>query len=115
MILHLTKNQLEWEEINHYQEFSKLDTVLSILQAEIFYYKNDEITVRSTIKIIEHSKLQQPFKVHIDSYSHVHPDLVRMEFSDRKQIGEFDTLDEAKFAAQNHFNHHHHVNYQHSH
>ena len=78
-----------------------------------FYYKNDDITVRSTIKIIEHSNREYNFEVLTHSYAHVHPGLVRMEFGDGKQLGEYKTQEEAKFAAQMHFNHHHHIKYHH--
>lgn len=114
MILHLTKDTLEWQEIHH-EQFARLDTIMSVFQAEVFYYNNDQITVRSTIKIIEHSNRNKNFELVTNSYSHVHPELIRLEFTDGKQLGEYETLDEAKFAAQTHFNHHNHVKYNHSH
>ena len=115
MILHLTQDKLEWQEINHHEEFSRLETVMAVFQAEVFYYKNDEITVRSTIKIIEHSDRSNNFEVLTNSYAHVHPELVRMEFADGKKLGEFETLEESKFAAQTQFNHPHHIKYSHPH
>jgi hypothetical protein len=36
-----------------------------------------------------------------NSYAHVHPNLIRMEFTDGKQLGEYETIEEAKFAATN--------------
>jgi hypothetical protein len=113
MIIHLTKDQLEWVEIQHHEELSHGESVESVIQAEVFYYKNDDITVRSTIKIIEHSDREYNFEVLTHSYAHVHPGLVRMEFGDGKNLGEYKTQEEAKFAAQVHFNHHHHIKYHH--
>lgn len=111
MIIHLTKDKLEWAEVQHHEDFARLDTVLSVLQTEVFYYKNDEVTIRATIKIIEHSDREQPFEVLSNSYAHVHPEMIRMELSDSKKLGNFVNLEEAKDAAQVYFNHHHHTKF----
>lgn len=115
MILHLTKENLEWIEIQHHDDFVRLDSIVSILQAEVFYYKNDDITIRATIKIIEHARHDNKFEVLTNSYAHVHPDMIRLEFKDGHKLGDFATLEEAKDVAQMHFNHHHHTKYQHHH
>ena len=106
MILHLTKDELEWQSINHHEEFHGSDSVVTMLQAEFFYYKNDDITIRSTVNIIEHNNNYKNFEVYIHSYTHIHPHGISMEFADRKQLGEFETLEKAKHEAQIHINHH---------
>lgn len=113
MILHLTKDSLEWSELQHHEDFARLDTVVSILQAEVFYYKNDEITIRATFKIVEHNHRADNFEVLTNSYAHIHPELIRMEFTDGKKLGDFNNLEEAKDAAQSYFNHHHHTKFHH--
>ena len=39
MIIHLTRDELEWVEIQHHEELSHGESVESVIQAEIFYYK----------------------------------------------------------------------------
>lgn len=109
MIIHLTKNQLEWTEIQNHEDFARLDSIVAVHQAEVFYYKNDDVTIRATMKIIEHSRHENRFEVLTNSYAHVHPDMVRLEFKDGHKIGDFDNFESAKEAAQLYFNHHHHT------
>lgn len=110
MILQITKDQLKWED-SHHQDFARLEDVQSIVQAELFNYNNDQISVKSTLKIVEHSNRDNNFELISDNYSHVHPELIRLEFKDVHKIGDYATIEEAKDAAQVYFNHHHHTKF----
>lgn len=110
MQLHLAKNFLEWHEINHHDNPEHPHEIIMVIQAETLYYKNEDITVRATIRILEHSNRERPFEVLSHSYAHVHQGQhQQIEYSGKDEIGEFATLEEAKKAAEAHFNNHHHV------
>ena len=115
MILHTAEESLHWEEVSHHVLNRVNLGVVKILQAEIFYYKNEELSVRATLKLQELNSGEKPFGLNITSYAHVHPDVLRLEFSETKHIGDYQTLEEAKEAAQIYFNHHHHTKYHHPH
>lgn len=116
MILHTAEDPLQWEEVSHHVLDRVNSKVARVLQAEIFYYKNDEISVRATMKLQElNIGDKSSFALNITNYAHVHPDILRLEFTETKHIGDYETLGEAKEAAQIYFNHHHHTKYHHSH
>lgn len=110
MILQMTKEQLIWEETQHHEDFVRLDDVMSVLYTELFYYKNDDVTIHATMQILEHSNRDNNFELLTNSYTHAHPELIRLEFRDSHKIGDYKNLEEAKDAAQVYFNHHHQTN-----
>ena len=115
MLLHTVKDELTWEEVTHHV-LNRVNTqVANVLHAEILYFKNDEVSLRSTIKIQELVNAENSFSLSISNYAHVSPDILRLEFNESKHIGDYATLEEAKIAAQTYYNHHHHAKYHHSH
>ena len=115
MVLHTATDVLKWEEVSHHVLNRVGLNVLQILQAEIFYYKNEEILVRATLKLQELNSGDKPWGLNITSYTHVQPDVLRLEFTETKHIGDYETLEEAKSAALTYFNHHHNSKYHHPH
>lgn len=110
MQLHIAKDFLEWHEINHHENPSHPHEIVMVLQAETLYYKNEDITVRATIRILEHSNREKPFEVLSHAYAHVHQgEHQQIEYTGKDELGEFATLEEAKTVAEAHFHEHHHV------
>lgn len=115
MVLHTAKDILKWEEVSHHVLNRVNLNVTKILQAEIFYYKNEEISIRATLKLQELNNGDKPFGLNITSYAHVQPDVLRLEFTETKHIGDYETLEEAMSAAQIYYNRHHNSKYHHQH
>ena len=115
MSIHTVIDQLKWEELTHHV-LNRVNTqVVQVLCAEILAYKNEAVTLRSTIKIQELLEAELPFNLSISSYAHLNPDLLRLEFNEAKHIGDYATLAAAQMAAQTYYNHHHHPQYHHAH
>jgi hypothetical protein len=110
MQLHLAKDFLEWHEINHHENPAHPHEIIMVLQAEMLYYKNEDITIRATLRIAEHSNHEKAFEVMTHSYAHVHQgQSQQVEFSNKDVLGEYSTLEEAQQAAAQHFVAHHQV------
>lgn len=116
MILHTaTKSELVWEEISHHVLNRITSEITNILQSEIFYYKNDEVSVRATFKLQEMKSGERPFNLNLVSYTHISPDVLRLEFTETKHLADYATLEEAQIGAQNYFNSHYHPKQHHHH
>jgi hypothetical protein len=50
MIIHAAKDELIWEEVNHHVLNRVTAEVANMFHAEALYYKNDDLSVRSTFK-----------------------------------------------------------------
>ena len=111
MQLHLAKDFLEWHEINRHENPTHPHEIVQVVQAEMLYYKNEDITVRVTFRIIERSNRDgQPFEVVRHSYAHVHQGHgQQVEFTNNVTVGEFKTLEDAQAAAVRYFAEHHKV------
>lgn len=112
MSIHKASSELHWEQISHHVLNRVNLEVLSLHQAEIFDYKNEDVVIRSIIRIHEHRDIKSPFSVSLLSYTHMQPHVIRLEFQEEKQLGEFESLAEAKESAELYFFKHH---YRHNH
>lgn len=115
MIVHTAKDELTWEEVNHHVLGRVNTEVVNMLHAELFFYKNDDLSIRSTFKVQENKTGTKPFGLNLVSYSHIGPDLLRLEFTETRHIGDYETLEEAKQAAHYYFYKHLHPKHSHHH
>lgn len=115
MIVHAVKDELVWEEVNHHVLNRVTAEIVNMLHAEVFYYKNDDLSVRATFKLQELKEGTKPYGLNLICYTHVGPDLLRLEFNENKHIGDYETLAEAKEAAHHYFYKHLHPKHSHHH
>lgn len=109
MLVNATINELHWSDSPHSVHFSGRASFINSYHAEVYHYKNEDVTVLVSFKILEHENLEKNFEVVYDAYTHITPVKIKLELHNHVIIGSFETLDEAKDAAQNYFNHHHYL------
>ncbi|AUR51555.1 hypothetical protein [Aquella oligotrophica] len=115
MIVHVAKDELIWEEVNHHVLNRVTAEVVNMFHAEALYYKNDDLSVRSTFKLQEKKEGDKPYSVNLVSYTHVGPDLMRLEFTETRHIGDYGSIEEAKEAVHHYFYKHLHPKHSHHH
>jgi hypothetical protein len=110
MLINVTTTELKWDDLAHHNSgLASRISFVNIYASDVYHYKNDDITVHISFKIVEHENLEKNFEVTYEKYIHVTPTKIKFEVNEHEVLGSFAALDEAKEAAQNYFNHHHYV------
>lgn len=102
------KDELVWEEISHHVLNRTTNEIANLHHAELLYYKNDAVLVHASFHLQEVTTGATPYSLTLVSRINVSPDVLRLEFSETRLIGNYATFEEACEYANYYFYKHLH-------